>query len=112
MTKEQCDKLLNLINDYGEAEEAYGEFISETNRIEANDLYSDIAKMIQCEIVDTINQEKAVEILRHIFDARIDNCVDTSSYTIWTTVRDIVEYFLARNIECLQQFDYLDTKEV
>ena len=49
--------------------------------------------------------------LRHIFDARIDNAVDASAYIAWTSARDIVEYALAGNLECLRQFDYLETKE-
>lgn len=49
--------------------------------------------------------------LRHIFDARIDNAADASAYTAWTSARDIVEYALAGNLECLRQFDYLETKD-
>jgi hypothetical protein len=111
MTKEQCNELLTLVNDYGDAEEIFGNFVCETNRIEANNLYSDIAGIISQEIIDAVNREKAIEILRHIFDARIDNCIEVNSYTAWTTARDIVEYFLAGNIECLRQFDCLETKE-
>lgn len=54
---------------------------------------------------------EAIKILRHIFDARIDNAADSSAYTAWTSARDIFEYALADNIECLRQFDYLETKE-
>ena len=53
---------------------------------------------------------KCVEILRHIFDARIDHC-NAENYIAWTSARDIVEYVLAGNYECLKEFDYLDTKE-
>lgn len=56
---------------------------------------------ISSEIVDT---------LRHIFDARIDHC-NAENYIAWTTARDIVEYALAGNYECLKEFDYLDAKE-
>ena len=56
---------------------------------------------ISSEIVDT---------LRHIFDARIDHC-DAENYIAWTTARDIVEYALAGNYECLKEFDYLMTQE-
>lgn len=56
---------------------------------------------ISSEIVDT---------LRHIFDARIDHC-SAENYIAWTTARDIVEYALANNLECLQQFDYLSTND-
>ena len=55
--------------------------------------------------------EEVVKILRHIFDARIDNANDHSAYMAWTSARDIVEYALANNIECLKEFDYLLTKE-
>ena len=55
--------------------------------------------------------EEIVKILRHIFDARIDNANDYSAYIAWTSARDIIEYALAGNIECLNQFDYLPTKE-
>lgn len=55
--------------------------------------------------------EEIIKILRHIFDARIDNANDYSAYIAWTSARDIVEYALADNIECLNQFDYLSTKE-
>ncbi len=55
--------------------------------------------------------EEIVKILRHIFNARIDNVNDYSAYIAWTSARDIVEYALAGNIECLNQFDYLPTKE-
>jgi hypothetical protein len=111
MTKEQCNELLTLVNDYGDAEENFGDYNSKTNGIRANNLYSDIAGMIQQETIDAINREKAIEILRHIFDARIDNCIDAFSYTAWTTARDIVEYFLAGNIECLREFDCLGIKQ-
>ena len=56
---------------------------------------------ISSEIVDT---------LRHIFNARIDHC-DAENYIAWTTARDIVEYALAGNYECLKEFDYLLTRE-
>ena len=55
--------------------------------------------------------EEIVKILRHIFDARIDNANDNSAYIAWTSARDIVEYALAGNIECLKEFDYLPTLE-
>ena len=51
-----------------------------------------------------------VQTLRHIFDARIDHC-DAATYGAWTTARDIVEYALANNFECLKEFDYLMTRE-
>ena len=54
---------------------------------------------------------EALKMLRHIFDARIDNADDDSAYIAWTSARDIVEYALADNLECLKEFDYLPTKE-
>lgn len=52
---------------------------------------------------------EALTILRHIFDARIDNASNYDVYIAWTSARDIVEYALADNIECLKEFDYLET---
>ena len=53
---------------------------------------------------------ECAKVLRHIFDARIDNC-NAENYIAWTSARDIVEYALAGNYECLKEFDYLNTKE-
>ena len=53
---------------------------------------------------------ETLRVLRHIFDARIDHATDVNSYIAWTSARDIVEYALADNLECLAQFDYLETK--
>ena len=55
--------------------------------------------------------DETLRVLRHIFDARIDNVTNINSYLAWTCARDIVEYALADNLECLAQFDYLETKE-
>lgn len=55
--------------------------------------------------------DETLKILRHIFDARIDNAEDNSAYIAWTSARDIVEYALAENLECLKEFDYLATKD-
>ena len=54
--------------------------------------------------------DETLRVLRHIFDARIDHATDANSYLAWTSARDIVEYALADNLECLAQFDYLETK--
>ena len=56
-------------------------------------------------------EEKTLKILRHIFDARIDNAESRESYVIWCDARDLLEYALADNIEALRQFDYLLTNE-
>lgn len=54
--------------------------------------------------------DETLRVLRHIFDARIDHATDVNSYCAWTSARDIVEYALADNLDCLAQFDYLETK--
>lgn len=54
---------------------------------------------------------RVVETLRHILDARIDNASDATSYTAWTSARDIFEYALANNFDCLKEFDYLPAVE-
>lgn len=51
-----------------------------------------------------------IATLRHILDARVDNANDASALNAWESARDIVEYALAGNLECLRQFDYLETK--
>ena len=53
--------------------------------------------------------DETLRVMRHIFDARIDNVTNINSYLAWTSARDIVEYALADNWECLAQFDYLET---
>ena len=53
--------------------------------------------------------DEIIAILRHIFNARIDNAADASAWIAWTSASDIVEYALAGNLECLRQFDYLKT---
>ena len=55
--------------------------------------------------------EKTVELVRHIFDARIDNSSSRYSYLAYCNARDIFEYALAGNTEALTQFDYMETKE-
>ena len=54
---------------------------------------------------------RVVETLRHILDARIDNASDYATYIAWTSARDIFEYALANNFDCLKEFDYLPTVE-
>ena len=55
--------------------------------------------------------QKTVDLVRHIFDARIDNSKHRSQYLAYRTARDVFEYALEGNIEVLEQFDYLKTKE-
>ena len=55
--------------------------------------------------------KEAIEIMRHIFDARIDNSRSIDIYQAWCNARDVVEYALANDIDVLKQFDYLETAE-
>ena len=52
-----------------------------------------------------------VETVRHIFAARIDNSTKMSQYMAYHCARDVFEYALAGNLEALDQFDYMKTKE-
>ena len=55
--------------------------------------------------------QKTVDIVRHIFAARIDNSTRMSQRMAYHCARDVFEYALAGNIEALDQFDYMKTKE-
>lgn len=55
--------------------------------------------------------QKTVDLVRHIFDARIDNATTPSSYLAYCHARTIFKLALAGNIETLNQFDYMKTKE-
>lgn len=55
--------------------------------------------------------QKTVDLVRHIFDARIDNSTRMSQRMAYHCARDVFEYALAGNIEALTQFDYMETKE-
>ena len=55
--------------------------------------------------------QKTVDLVRHIFAARIDNASSRYSYLAYCNARDIFEYALAGNLEALDQFDYMKTKE-
>lgn len=55
--------------------------------------------------------ETIINTLRHIFIARIDNSSSQDEYITWCNALDIVEYALAENLECLRQYDYLETKD-
>ncbi len=55
--------------------------------------------------------QKTVDLVRHIFDARIDNASRPSAFIAYHCARDVFEYALAGNIEALTQFDYMETKE-
>lgn len=48
--------------------------------------------------------DETIELLREILDERIDTSKDTDIYLTWCTARDIIEYALADNIECLKEF--------
>lgn len=51
--------------------------------------------------------EETVKLMREILDARIDNATDHGSYVDWCTARDLFEYSLVNNTECLREFNYL-----
>lgn len=55
--------------------------------------------------------QKIIKIVRHILTARIDHADDQSSYIAYCNARDIFEYAVAGNYDCLAQYDYLLTKE-
>ena len=55
--------------------------------------------------------EEILKVIRHIHAARIDNASSAEAYVAWSAARDVFEYALAGNWECLNQFDYLSTKE-
>lgn len=54
-------------------------------------------------------KKETIEILLHIINARIDNAWNHEVYVALCSIRDIMEYAIADNIECLRQFDYLPT---
>lgn len=47
---------------------------------------------------------ETIELLREILDERIDASKDTDVYLAWCTARDIIEYALVNNVECLKEF--------
>ena len=49
--------------------------------------------------------DKIIAMLRNIFDAQIDRADDLSAYNAWCTARDIVEYAIAENYDCLKEFE-------
>lgn len=55
--------------------------------------------------------ERCVQTLRHILTARIDHAQSQDAYIAWTSARDIFEYALANNYDCLKEYDYLLTYE-
>lgn len=55
--------------------------------------------------------DETLRVLRHIFDTRINHANNADSYMAWTSARDILEYALVDYLECLVQFDYLETEE-
>jgi hypothetical protein len=55
--------------------------------------------------------ERIIERVRHILTARIDNAQTQDAYIAYCNARDIFEYALAENEECLKEFDYLLTAE-
>lgn len=50
--------------------------------------------------------EEIIKLVRHILEARIDNASTPEVYVAYCNARDIFEYTLADNYECLKEFDY------
>jgi len=57
-----------------------------------------------------INQ-KTVELVRHIFNARIKYAVRPSIKIAYKTALDVFNYALNNNLEYLDQFDYLQVAD-
>ena len=57
-----------------------------------------------------INQ-KTVDLVRHIFSARIKHAVRPSTKVAYKTALDVFNYALDNNLECLDQFDYLQVAD-
>lgn len=48
--------------------------------------------------------DETIKLLREILDERIDTSANTDVYLAWCSARDIIEYALVNNIECLKEF--------
>lgn len=48
--------------------------------------------------------DETIELLREILDERVDMAYEDDVYLAWSSARDIIEYALANNIECLKEF--------
>jgi hypothetical protein len=57
-----------------------------------------------------INQ-KTVDLVRHIFNARIKYAVRPSTKVAYKTALDVFNYALDNNLECLDQFNYLQVAD-
>jgi hypothetical protein len=57
-----------------------------------------------------INQQ-TVDLVRHIFKARIQNAKSLHSRLAYRTALDLFDYALENRIDCLEQFDYYPLKE-
>lgn len=55
--------------------------------------------------------QETVDLVRHIFQARIDHSARPSAVIAYRTALDVFNYAIEGNEECLVQFDYLMTKE-
>ena len=51
--------------------------------------------------------DEMIRMVRHILEARIDHASSPEAYVAYCNARDIFEYALAENYECLKEFDYL-----
>ena len=54
--------------------------------------------------------DETLRVLCHIFDVRINHATNADSYTAGTSACDIIEYALLDYLECLVQFDDLETE--
>ena len=53
--------------------------------------------------------EKIIETVRHIFQARIDQPYNSHTWSAYRSALDIFNYAVEGNYECLKEFDYLMT---
>ena len=53
--------------------------------------------------------DEMIRMVRHILEARIDHASSSEAYVAYCNARDIFEYALAENYECLKEYDYLLT---
>ena len=53
--------------------------------------------------------DEMIRMVRHILEARIDHASSSETYVAYCNARDIFEYALAENYECLKEYDYLLT---
>ena len=54
---------------------------------------------------------EVIKMMREIFNERIDGASSVDVYIAWTTARDVVEYAMANNIDCLKEFRWRGEEE-